>query len=147
MTTVKPLLERWKPSAAARTHLLAAALLWTVVGTGLATAGLRWCFQSSGPSPFGLAGAGVLAGLAKGRFALSRTALRSAARIARRGDGKCLGGFLSWRTWLFVFAMMGLGATLRHSAAPRWVLGVVYTAVGTALLWGSRVFWAARRTA
>jgi hypothetical protein len=78
---------------------------------------------------------------------LSRTARRAAARIARRGDGTCLGGFLSWQSWLFVLGMMAAGAALRRSALPRTALGVVYVAVGIALLWGSRVFWAAWRRA
>ena len=103
--------------------------------------------QSTSQPAVVLLGAGILFGLFKGRIFLSRTATRSAARIARRGDGKCLGGFLSWQSWLFVLARMGMGAALRHSALPRWVLGVVYTAVGVALLWGSRVFWVAWRRA
>ena len=139
-------LERWKPSAGARTHVLMAALLWTCVGVGLSTAGMRWCFRAGSPwGPLLIAG-GLGLGLIKGRFALQRTAIRSAARIARRGDGKCLGGFLSWKSWLFVLAMMGMGVLLRRSDVPRAVLGLVYTAVGAALLWGSRVFWSEWRT-
>ncbi len=137
-------MARWKPAAAARTHLLAAGLLWTVVGAGLLAAGLRWCAGIGGAAAWGLAAAGVAAGLLKGRLALDRTARRAAARIRSRGDGNCLGGFLSWKTWLFVLGMMGLGAVLRRSGLSRAVLGPVYTAVGTALLWGSRIYWAER---
>jgi hypothetical protein len=40
-----------------------------------------------------------------------------------------------------------MGAALRRSPLPRALLGVLYTAVGAALLWGSRTFWVAwRRT-
>ncbi len=137
-------LGRWKPAAAARTHLLAAGLLWTGVGAGLLAAGLRWCAGVGGGAAWGLAAAGVAAGLLKGRLALDRTARNAAARIRSRGDGNCLGGFLSWKTWLFVLVMMGLGAVLRRSGLSRVVLGPVYTAVGTALLWGSRIYWAER---
>ncbi len=121
--------------------MLLAALLWTCVGTGLSLAGLRWCADTRAPWPpvLGLSGLGL--GLLKGRFALERTARRSAARIAQRGDGKCLGGFLSWRSWLFVLAMMAMGVVLRRSGLPRPFLGVLYTAVGTSLLWGGRVYW------
>ena len=136
------LFERWKPAASARAHVLTAALLWTCVGIGLSVAGVRWCVQATSKPVFGLLIGGVLIGVFKGKVALSRTAAKSAARIARRGDGTCLGGFLSWKSWVFVLAMMGLGIFLRHSAVPRWILGVLYTAVGVALLWGSRVYWA-----
>jgi len=92
-------------------------------------------------------GAGLTLGVLKGRLVLERAARKAAARIAVRGDGRCLGGFLSWQTWLFVLAMMGMGVALRHSDVPRALLGVVYTAVGGALLWGSRTFWVAWRRA
>lgn len=140
-------LERWKPAARARTHLLLAGSMWTGVGTGLTVAGARWTLLNGGAWSVPLLGAGVALGLFKGKVALERTAARSSNRILRRGDGKCAGGFLSWKTWLFVVAMMGLGAGLRRSPAPRALLGVIYVAVGTGLLWGSRVFWRAHRSA
>ncbi|MBI5015828.1 MAG: hypothetical protein HZB55_10105 [Deltaproteobacteria bacterium] len=139
---MREFLEQWKPRARARHHVLAAALLWTCVGLGLTAAGLHWCLGADPPWPAALMGAGVTLGILKGRVALEKAARKAAARIAVRGDDRCLGGFLSWQTWLFVLAMMGLGAALRHSEVPRALLGVVYTAVGAALLWGSRTFWA-----
>lgn len=140
--------QRFKPAGRARTQVLLAALLWSGVGCGLLIAGLNWMGHSGNPWLPGLLALAIGLGLAKGQLALARTARKAAVRIARRGDGTCLGGFLSWRSWLFVLAMMGAGAVLRRSALPRSVLGVAYAAVGLALLWGSRVFWKAwRRTA
>lgn len=138
-------LSRFKPAARVRTQLLLAACLWTVVGTGMTLAGAHWALGASAWWPAALLLLAVALGLAKGRLALERTGRRIAERIARRGDGTCLGGFLSWRTWLLVLAMMGLGALLRRSELPRAVLGVVYTTVGVGLLWGSRVLWAGWR--
>jgi len=134
--------QRWKPAARARTQVLLAALLWTGVGIGLTTAGVHWSLLAPALWPAAILAVALPIGLLKGRYALTRTAGKIAARIALRGDGTCLGGFLSWQTWLFVFAMMGMGAALRRSDLPRAFLGLVYTAVGVALLWGSRVFWA-----
>ena len=68
---------------------------------------------------------------------------RNAARIIARGDGRCLGGFLSLKTWLLVVLMMTSGIILRRSAVPRPVLGVLYSAVGTALLVGCVTLWKA----
>lgn len=137
--------ERWKPTAGVRAHLVAAAGLWTVVGLGLTAAGLVWCSGVSLPWAVVLAGAGLAAGLVKGRYVIRRLAEKNAARIIARGDGHCLGGFLSVKTWLLVAAMMASGMVLRRSAVPRPVLGVLYTAVGTALLAGSLILWRALR--
>ena len=143
MTRLAGWLERWKPAAGVRTHLFSAALLWTVVGLGLTAAGFAWCFGSALPWALVLAGVGVAAGLVKGRYVLRTMAERNAARIIARGDGRCLGGFLSLKTWLLVVLMMTSGIILRRSAVPRPVLGVLYSAVGTALLVGSATLWRA----
>lgn len=142
---VRHYLERWKPAASARTHLLLAALLWTCVGTGLSIAGIRWSASSGFLWTLILLALGVSVGLAKGRYALEKTARVSAARMASRGDGKCLGGFLSWQSWLLVLGMMAAGYLLRRSGVPKPLLGFLYVAIGTALLRGSRVYWAERR--
>jgi hypothetical protein len=145
MTRLKEWAERWKPSARARTRLLAAAMLWTVVGLGLAAAGLVWSFSTAFPWSLLLAGAGVAAGVVKGRLVIRKMADWNTARIIAGGDGRCLGGFLAPKTWLLVAVMMASGIILRRSGAPRPVLGVVYTAVGTALLIGGRQLWKAWR--
>lgn len=137
--------ERWKPAARARTHALAAAVLWTLVGLGLAAAGIVWTAGGLGVWGWGSGLAAVAVGVAKARMALEPTARKALARIRARGDGRCLGGFLSWRSWMFVVAMMALGAVLRRSPVPRGLLGFVYLAVGTGLLWASREFWAGAR--
>lgn len=143
MTRLTGWLERWKPAAGVRAHLFSAALLWTAVGSGLSAAGIAWCFGSALPWALILAAGGVAAGLAKGRYVLRTMAERNAVRIVARGDGRCLGGFLSLKTWLLVVLMMTSGIILRRSAVPRPVLGVLYSAVGTALLVASVVLWRA----
>jgi len=137
----RSLAQRWKPAAQARTQVLLAALLWTGVGTGMTAAGVHWSLGAPALWPAAILAVALPLGLLKGRFALTRTARSIAERIAQRGNGTCLGGFLSWKTWLFVLAMMAMGAALRRSDLPRAALGLVYTTVGVALLWGSRVFW------
>jgi hypothetical protein len=137
--------ERWKPAAGVRTHLLAAAVLWTLVGTGLSAAGIAWSLSAREPLiPLGI---GLLLGALKGIFVISRVAVRNARRIVSRGDGKCLGGFLSIKTWLLVAAMMGSGMVLRRSGVPKPVLGGIYTAVGIGLLAGCVKLWQARSAA
>jgi hypothetical protein len=139
--------DRKKPAARVRTHLLAAALLWTIVGFGLAAVGLVWCFTLRPPWSFGLAVAGLAVGTLKGFYIIRRIARGNSARLIARGDGHCLGGFLSAKTWLLVLAMMASGILLRQSPIPRPVLGVIYAAVGTGLLIGSFPLWKAHREA
>ena len=145
MTPLKEWAERFKPAARAKTHLLAAALLWTVVGLGLTAAGLVWSFGSALPWSLLLAAAGVAAGTVKGRLVIRKMADWNTARIIARGDGHCLGGFLAPKTWLLIAVMMSSGILLRRSGVPRPILGVLYTAVGTGLLFGGCQLWKAWR--
>jgi hypothetical protein len=141
MTRFDDWAQRSKPAARARTHLLAAALLWTLVGGGLAAAGLAWSFGSPLPWSVALVIGGLAAGTVKGRLVIRGMAARNTARIIARGDGRCLGGFLAPKTWLLVAVMMASGMILRRSGVPHPVLGVLYTAVGTGLLIGARQLW------
>ncbi len=135
-------LQRWKPRAAGRTQLLLAGALWTVVGAVLLAFGARWTLEALGRSTGLLVIAlGIGAGLLKGRFVLDRTAERITNRIAARGDGRCAGGFLSWRSWLLVALMSGAGRFLRGGLLPQAVTGPLYAAIGAGLLFSSRIAW------
>jgi len=141
-------LERWKPRAAGRTQLLLAAALWTIVGSALLFFGARWTLAAFGGRTGALVVAlGVVVGLLKGRFILDKTAGRITDRIAERGDGHCAGGFLSWRSWLLVGLMSGAGRFLRSGLLPLGVVGPLYAAIGTGLLFSSRCAWRRWRSA
>ncbi len=131
--------EKSKPAAAARVHLMLAWVLWAVVGTVLAGFGARWLWQSQTPATPWLTGLAVAIGAFKARFVLDRVARKIVDRIRERGDGRCLGGFLSLRSWAFVAVMAGGGRVLRGSHVALGLLGILYIAVGTALLLSSRV--------
>jgi hypothetical protein len=137
-------LENYKPAASAQTHLLLAAALWSVVGGVLLIVGGRWALARPGPrlAPV-LVAAAALAGVLKARFVLKRAAERIVCRIQERGDGRCIGGFVSLRSWLLVMGMMGTGYLLRHGLLPHSVVGLIYVAIGTALLLASAVIWRA----
>jgi hypothetical protein len=139
-------LETYKPAASLRVHLLLAALLWSVVGSLFLTFGAKWTWQAGGSWTPILLIVSMAAGLAKYRLVLYRAADRAIERICARGDGRCIGGFLSVRTWLFVAVMASAGRVLRGGVLPRLVAGVIYVAVGTALLAGCRRFWQAWRS-
>lgn len=130
------------PAASRRAHLLAAALLWTAAGLGLMTAGTVWMLAAPPAVAAAAWALAIVAGALKARFVLDRMARRIADRIEERGDGRCLGGFLSWKSWALVVLMMLLGRGLRASPLPVPVRGAIYAAIGTALLVASRRVWA-----
>ena len=130
------------PSAPRRTHLLAAGILWSAAGAGLAVTGARWILASPSSYAVPVLLATVAAGLLKAHFVLDGAARRIVERIEARGDGRCLGGFLSWRSWAVVIFMMIAGRALRASPLPLLARGGLYAAVGVALLGASRRLWA-----
>ena len=132
-----------KPAASARTHILLAAVMWTLVGSALLFFGTRWLFTGGTLWISTLLPIALVGGLLKARFVLSRTAKRVITRIRARGDGRCLGGFISWKSWLLVFCMMAMGRLLRGSHLPRMTVGFIYALIGTALLTAGITFWRA----
>ncbi len=131
------------PAAPRRTHLFAAALMWSTVGLALMAVGARWTVGSGSSFAAPALFAAAAVGLVKARYVLGRTARRIVKRIDERGDGRCLGGFLSWKSWLLVGAMVGLGRLLRMSPLPLLLRGAIYFAIGAALLAASRGIWEA----
>ena len=147
-TPRRPFFERWKPRAGGRAQLLLAGALWSVVGALLLGFGARWTLEAFGRHTGALLLLlGIGAGLFKGRFVLDRAAGRIADRIEARGDGRCVGGFLSWRSWLLVALMSSAGRLLRSGVLSHAVVGPLYSAVGAGLLFSSRIAWRRWRTA
>ena len=110
--------ETHKPAAAAHAHLLFAGLMWTVVGVLLAFFGARWIWQARATATPWLVAGAVLIGVVKARMVLDRVARNIIRRILARGDGRCIGGFLSIRSWGLVAGMALAGRVLRRAALP-----------------------------
>lgn len=139
----RPWTERFKPSAPARRHLLLAAAMWTVVGSALAVVGTVWTLRAPHPMSPWLLPIAVALGLLKARLVLDRAGGRIVERIEARGDGRCLGGFLSVRSWALVAAMIIGGRLLRAGGVDLHLVGLLYVLVGTGLLVASRIPWRA----
>lgn len=136
--------DRHKPAAAVGAHLAAAGVMWSVVGAALAGAGTVWIWEATTAAAAWLTVGAVVLGVAKSLLVLDRSAGKIVARILARGDGRCLGGFLSLRTWGLVIVMMAAGRQLRGTFAHS-VVGPLYLTVGVALLVSSRHAWRAWR--
>lgn len=119
-------------------------MMWFTVGAALAGFGASWLWAATPNRAPWIAAAAVALGSVKSRFVLDNAARRVIQRIKARGDGRCLGGFLSLRTWGLVLLMMVAGRLVRGSLA-RGIVGPLYIAVGTALCLASRITWRAWR--
>ena len=127
-----------KPGVSVRTHLFLAALIWSVVGFVLLTSGFVFI---SVKGHYWYAGVGIILGTAKTFFILDRVARKNIKRIREFDDGVCIGSVYSWKTWVLVAAMIILGRFLRTTVLPGEVVGLIYTAVGWALMLASRLMW------
>jgi hypothetical protein len=138
-----------------RVQKLLAASLWTAVGIGLSAAGVFWMFGGFGALWATLLAVPMIAlGFVKGRFILDKMAKKAVVRIADRGPDAPWWGFYPLRTWVLIAVMMGSGILLRtaipaifyggHAPAIYFAyVGLLYLAVGVALIHASRTWWAA----
>lgn len=138
-------LDRLTPRASARAQLLAAAVVWAVGASILIVRGIIYVHDRSWHAWVLGASLALLIAVPKTRFVLDRVARRAVARIRAR-DRACFFGFFSWRSWLFVAAMMGGGIAIRNAfvrpgVVGAGILGALYLGIGAALLTADRVFW------
>ena len=134
-------LETYKPKASSRLQLALAGIVWVGVGLALVSVGVYWVFGDDGNRALLLLAVAIFLGVTKSILVLDRFVRRLVQRLDQRGDGYCLGGFLSWRGWGMVLGMILLGRFLRSMPISRGTLGLVYAAVGTGLLISSRGIW------
>ena len=133
-------LSRFKPGAKRRTHLLLTAVLWSAIGILLLTKASYRIVQVPEHQIIIILAA-LIFGTLKSIFILDRSARKSIVRILEFKDGTCLGAVYSFKTWLLVVSMMGVGLVLRNSSLSLSLLCFVYFTIGWALLFSSRLAW------
>ena len=138
MMDFKKSLLSYKPGVSVRTHLFLAALIWSLVGFFLLTNGFV-IISLKGQLWYGVVG--LFLGIAKTFFILDRVARKNVKRIKEFEEKVCIGSVYSWKTWILVAAMIGLGRYLRTTVLPGEIVGLIYTAVGCALMLASRLMW------
>ena len=129
---------RYKPGASISTHLMLAALIWSVVGFFLMVNGFLLISLAERSWLIFL---GLTLGTAKGFFILDRVARKNIKRIHGFERKICIGSVYSYKTWLLVIMMIVVGRTLRLTVLPGEVVGVIYLAVGCGLMLSSRLMW------
>ena len=87
-----------------------------------------------------------LIGLVKGKFVLSKTALRNKNRIFKLDDPVKLQDIFSKPIYFLIPIMMGIGVLLRsynEYLGGYIVVAAIYCGIGMALIVSSRVYWLA----
>ncbi|MBW4496490.1 MAG: hypothetical protein KME26_26120 [Oscillatoria princeps RMCB-10] len=132
-------------------HLWIAASIWTLVGAGLFVMGLVFWFHFPylgflDTQHLTVGALALSAGLLKGKLILDRTAGRvidRAGTLQEPNPFKSVFQMFGARTIALIVAMMTFGIVLRAAGVSFEVRGLIYIAVGMALLWSCRRYWAA----
>jgi hypothetical protein len=134
-----------------RQHLWIAAAIWTIVGAGLFMMGLKFWFQfpylgflDTRHISFGAIALSI--GLIKGKVVLDRTASRVIDRVdtlTEPNPFKSVFQMFGVKTIALILLMMTIGFGLRKAGVSYEIRGLIYLAVGAALLWSCRRYWSA----
>jgi len=129
---------KYKPGVKVRTHYFLAAMIWSLVGLGLLGRGFLFLHQSG---QYAVLLVALVLGTLKAIFVLQRSAGKNIERIGQFQGRTCFGAVFSFKAWSLVLLMVLLGRWLRSSGCPPVYIGLLYAAVGWALLFSSRVIW------
>jgi len=129
-----------EPSGVSRARLIAlSGGIWLAIGVGLGGVGTWWVATRGDTVSWALVPLAAAVGWAKSRWVLGPMARRNVARLAEGPERIPVVGVFPPRTWALAAGFMALGAILRRTAMPRDRLGLIYFAVGLALIVASRV--------
>lgn len=130
-----------------KTSLIIVGIVWATVGIGLSIAGINWISHLGfGPKMIIFISLSVVIGLLKGKFILQKIAKKYYKRsevIEFNKNDIYLGWLkiLGVRGFILIGLMIAMGSFLRHSNIDRPILGIIYLAVGMALVYASKIFF------
>jgi predicted ATP-grasp superfamily ATP-dependent carboligase len=126
-----------KPAVPKQWLIAIAGLVWAAAGIMLGRLAWTWLRAMPALQAVGLAAAGGVLAIVFHRVLLRRLARRNMARIDNYADRGCVFAFQAWRSYLVILLMIAMGSFLRHTALPREILSLLYTAMGGGLLLSS----------
>jgi uncharacterized membrane protein len=146
-----------------RTILFLSGTVWLLVGIFLLTLGLRFLTMaltlahSLAPSPHFsfltlfkahkenaviiLVTLGLIIGYFKGKYVLSKSAIREVQRLSSFPDPTSLKNIYSKRYYILLASMMLLGMIMRYLPISLDMRGFIDVAIGSALINGSRFYF------
>ncbi len=134
---MRPKLEKIKPAVNKKMLLFLAGAMWLGAGTMLLIIAFTWlnAFEAQGSYLFGAIGIAVA--LIVHHFGLLKIVDKNLGRILPMAGTKCVFSFITWKSYLVVAVMVGLGIMLRQSSIPKPYLSMVYIGMGLALVLSS----------
>ncbi len=139
------LLKNFKPGVSKYWLLMLAGLMWSGVGTLLCRRAYTWLTGINGYRAIFFDLLSVAMAIAVYRFGFSRIAARNINRLCLLTERTCVFAFQTWKGYLIIGSMIGLGYVLRSSTFPKQYLAIVYIAIGGALFLSSfsyyRLVW------
>ncbi len=130
-------LQRLKPAVGKEILVLLSGALWILVGLMLLNYARQWLMAQNAGAAVALAFAGLGISLVIHHFGFLRVVDKNLGRILPMQGKRCLFAFQSWKSYLIVVLMIGMGIGLRHSPIPKPYLSVLYIAIGMALILSS----------
>jgi hypothetical protein len=133
-------LARIKPDVPKYWLIAIAGVVWSAVGAMLCHRAWGWLHPLNDLRLLALAATGLGLAFVFHRVMLERIARRNMSRICNYAERGCVFAFQAWRSYLIILVMIALGSFLRHTAMPREILAVLYTAMGGALILSSLAY-------
>ncbi len=133
--------HRYKPGVDRHILLALAGGMWLGVGCLLIGFSYIWLRTQGAWEILAFAGSGVAAALCIARFGFLKIVDKNVRRILPMEGKRCAFAFMSWKSYLLVAVMVGMGITIRHSPFPKTYLSILYTGIGLALILSSLRYW------
>ena len=130
-------LKKLKPGVSKYWLLTLAGLMWSTVGTLLCRRAYHWFTGIHQSWAVFLELLSLLMALIAHRFGFSKIAARNIKRLCLLTERTCVFAFQTWKGYLIVGLMIGLGYFLRNSPFPKRYLAILYAAIGGALFLSS----------
>jgi hypothetical protein len=130
-------LQRIKPAVGKHVLVLLSGILWIAVGVMLLRFAYHWLMQKGGNGAMVLAAVGFAASLVIHHFGFLRVVDKNLGRILPMRGKTCVFAFQSWKSYLLILVMVGMGIGLRHSPIPKPYLAILYIGIGMALILSS----------
>jgi hypothetical protein len=126
-----------KPAVPKSVLLFLAGFIWFCVGTMLLVHACSWLSNVPGELRYIFFGVGFVAALVIHHFGFQKIADKNINRILPMLDSQCIFAFFSWKSYIIIIVMVGMGRLFRSSEFPKAYLAILYTAIGLALVLSS----------
>ncbi|PIE56195.1 MAG: hypothetical protein CSA34_05665 [Desulfobulbus propionicus] len=130
-------MENLRSGATGSAYLLVTPVLWTIAGLILTLRGGHWAAVTGVYWPLLV---GLFLGTIKSRLIMDRVARRELRRVSTLQGDLSLDLIFPWRTRILIILMIAIGVLVRHLIHGPYI-GILYGAIGWALLYSSRLGW------